>query len=406
VFLDPFDTKRPAGFGAIPKFWPARKRMMGEHSLPSLGKGAIDVPSQFPFEMLQTAPREQQIDHLRGGEWLVLQNLSPRAAEVCTSLPIGHVEARIWFGGAKIDVPLVTDMLLIYPDEDRVEIVARAVVPLGEAVPNDIRVAMTLVDRRFAPDWTSLQLVEEPFAVSPPTSVPVQETVTLVGPAGGALAIPSAPPSSQGTGRLGETLATVDEKPPSLRAPFPLAAPVAPALRPSHPPIASATPWGSPLPDVETVDDQRLTSTKSLSLQNILANLPVAPSTLQKAVPPRAAPSQPEAAPPPARSPLAQEPTMPPDLPRHAPQPAPSAARSHSPQAMPKPYRAPHASSPHLASPPGRAPGPARPQPAPGHASLHDDPLVARLRASGASEADINALIARLAPAPPPPSDE
>ena len=81
------------GFGPIAPTWRPRCKLLDERSLfwaygvaaASSGIGA--APAGFNFEFFNTSPRDQQIDMLRAGAVIELENLSPTHPRLTTQLP-------------------------------------------------------------------------------------------------------------------------------------------------------------------------------------------------------------------------------------------------------------------------------------------------------------------------------
>ena len=84
------DDGRPEAAGRVrahlPRFWPVRKRLLGKIDRAALDGPIAEIPEAMPWEYFQAAPPDQQIEHLRGGEWLVLDGLHPAHPRVQTRL--------------------------------------------------------------------------------------------------------------------------------------------------------------------------------------------------------------------------------------------------------------------------------------------------------------------------------
>ncbi|MFO0552114.1 MAG: DUF2169 domain-containing protein [Polyangiaceae bacterium] len=75
------------GFGAIPRYFPVRERMVE-----SLGRDRADslvsaLPPQFDFRYYQSAPLDQRVAALAGNEWLVLEGMHPVHQSLSLELP-------------------------------------------------------------------------------------------------------------------------------------------------------------------------------------------------------------------------------------------------------------------------------------------------------------------------------
>src|SRR5262245_28251362 len=59
--VDPRDPRRPAGFGPIPRAFPARKRLLGATPRKELEAPIADMPEGFDWSYFQAAPVDQRI---------------------------------------------------------------------------------------------------------------------------------------------------------------------------------------------------------------------------------------------------------------------------------------------------------------------------------------------------------
>jgi hypothetical protein len=134
-FLDPTTPQRPAGFGPISRYWPARKRLLGNGDELGLQSAEPVIPEGFDWRYFHAAPPDQQIELLRGDEWLVLDGLHPSLPRVQTKLPsaVGrarwHMATSTSIGPAQ-EIALVADMLVIDADQQLCSVVWRGRFPL------------------------------------------------------------------------------------------------------------------------------------------------------------------------------------------------------------------------------------------------------------------------------------
>ncbi|AUX31572.1 MULTISPECIES: DUF2169 domain-containing protein [Sorangium] len=147
IVVDPQDPARPAGFGPIARAWPARKRLLGKNRREALEGPNAEIPAGFDWSYFQAAPPDQQIDFLRGDEWIVLENLHPAAPRLEMRLPSARGVARIEglaasaASGGQI-LELRADTLRIDGAEQRCTVVWRQIVPVpGEDALADVRIA-------------------------------------------------------------------------------------------------------------------------------------------------------------------------------------------------------------------------------------------------------------------------
>lgn len=119
-----YDARRreqPAGFGPISRSWPVRRRLLGTCDERALHAPEPEIPEGLDWRYFHAAPPDQQIEHLRGDEWIVLDGMHPTLARVQTRLPSAVGKAR-WHllsssgAGAGTAIELVADTLIIDAD--------------------------------------------------------------------------------------------------------------------------------------------------------------------------------------------------------------------------------------------------------------------------------------------------
>jgi hypothetical protein len=120
--LDTTSPLRPAGFGPISRYWPARRRLLGSGDERGLLASDPAIPEGFDWRYFHAAPPDQQIELLRGDEWIVLDGLHPTLPRVQTKLPSAVARARWHLAtssgiGPAQTLELAADMLVI--DADR-----------------------------------------------------------------------------------------------------------------------------------------------------------------------------------------------------------------------------------------------------------------------------------------------
>ncbi|MEZ4296533.1 MAG: DUF2169 domain-containing protein [Polyangiaceae bacterium] len=123
--VDPRDARRVAGFGPVAPGWAPRRAMLGGVTPEGLSGAVAVVPEGFDFRFFQAAPADQQIERIRGDEWILLDGMSASGARMQSRLPMVMAAARrqaVSGGGAQgaqgaQAVELRADMLVI--DADR-----------------------------------------------------------------------------------------------------------------------------------------------------------------------------------------------------------------------------------------------------------------------------------------------
>ncbi|XXY20844.1 DUF2169 domain-containing protein [Sorangium sp. So ce216] len=155
--VDPADPLRPAGLGPIARHWAPRRGLLArnralDHPVPELD-GSFDflpVPEldgSFDFRYFHAAPADQQIEPLRGDEWIFLQGLHPRCPWLRSRLPSARGLARLYRTGAGSDedgqpIELVADTLTIDADRLLCSVIWRGNVALP---PGDAAARMRVV---------------------------------------------------------------------------------------------------------------------------------------------------------------------------------------------------------------------------------------------------------------------
>ncbi len=115
----PTNDYRPMAFGSIGRNWDPRYKLAGTYDQGWIDNGFPFLPTDFQNTYYQAAPVDQQIPYLRGGEQVLLTNLTP---EGTTRFIIPTVEMPIVLfprKGDKQETHGVMDTLLIEPDQRR-----------------------------------------------------------------------------------------------------------------------------------------------------------------------------------------------------------------------------------------------------------------------------------------------
>jgi len=122
---EPGDTPAPIGFGAIAPAWLPRRGFAGTYDEKWQHERAPLLPSDFDPRFLQVAhPALIQPTHLGGGVPIELRNLTPEG-RLNFQLPRLALEAIVQIGDDLERPPLRLEMMLILPDENRLELVFR-----------------------------------------------------------------------------------------------------------------------------------------------------------------------------------------------------------------------------------------------------------------------------------------
>lgn len=455
--VHPADPRRPTGFAPISRLWPSRKRLLGSLDRRALDAPILEIPDALPWEYFQAAPPDQQVEHLQGNEWLILDGLHPGLPRVQTRIPVVRGAARVLAraaGGAPVERPvnMVCDTLAIDGHHQTFALVwrGRVDVPGGEAALSSLVVAAALEGPGREVDWARLwSRAPAARSVDAVPAAPLRESAAVdstmaLGPAQASEAVakmlapfavaaagdvatkgrleatPFTPPSTAPFEKtLFDPVATKREREEvgastmALRpeqqaavgqravAPFAISSAGAPGAGAEIP----GAPW-SPVaaPSLASLAGEATLAFDgtSLPLPPVPQVAPPVPAPVPMAPPPLMAPmpvtSLPVLSPPALLSPEVAPVVAP--MPPEAPAPAPRTARP--PAVAPVPRAAP-APPPPAPPPPARPPAPPAPPPPPPGST---EALVAKLRAAGAGTGDMEALARALKPPPPPPEED
>ncbi len=224
-----------AGFGPLSRTLRCRRSLLRGVTRRELDRPSPEVPADFDWAYFQAAPRDQQVDDLRGDERILLEGLHPQHESLWSGLPKVHGAARVF--GLVFDNPyshqvvdLRVDLVHVDGEAETVSLVLRAVIPIE--------------DERSLPSVRALAGVataDEPVVWPEPPAV---RLVSMPVPASGAPLLP---------GSGGDTVALGDAPSGSNRAvPFPIEAPVTESLISETRVLDPDEPWSagraSPLP--------------------------------------------------------------------------------------------------------------------------------------------------------------
>lgn len=358
--VDPRSAERVACFAPISRYWAARKLLVRGDQRKGLERPIVEIPDGFDWGYYQSAPADQRIDRLTGGELLRLEGMSADFPELVCTLPLFEVKAS--FRGLFTDpeephtVALVADTLSIDVDAGTCAVTFRASVPVAsEGALARVRAAVAMGLNGGRLEWP-----EPPAGGRSPLAAPADwpapaeadqdhyaRTIAL---ASGFL--PSALPARDAT------IAHDVARPKLKTMPFRLH-PRREAESPQTPAPLPGAPWGAPaaapVPPPKTGQNR----TATLHAEDLRPPPPGgAPKPPPPAPPPRVV-TPPETVPAGLPAPRHAAPVPPPPAP--APPPPPAAA-APPPAAAPKD---PYAQSVPWASGPRDERPPATPPPAP-----------------------------------------
>lgn len=121
---------RPMSFGPIGRAWQPRPQLAGTYDQNWIDNVFPFLPADFDERYYQCAPEDQQIDYLRGGEEVALENLTPQGIS-SFRLPTIEMPVTFYFKNyEEKETNAVADTLILEPDLGRLMIVWRVSVPL------------------------------------------------------------------------------------------------------------------------------------------------------------------------------------------------------------------------------------------------------------------------------------
>jgi uncharacterized protein YjbI with pentapeptide repeats len=143
--VDPRDYSRPAGFGPVAPHWGPRKGLLGGLPAPN----DTELREGLDWRWFHAAPVDQQIEHLEGDEWIVLDGLHPTMPSFRTQLPNACAYAIFTLSGPTGPSPpkaidLYCDTLVIKPETGVCSLLWRGHVSLDPADVPRMRATVAL----------------------------------------------------------------------------------------------------------------------------------------------------------------------------------------------------------------------------------------------------------------------
>ncbi len=126
----PNSSHRPMALGPVARAWQPRPKFAGTYDKNWLDNVFPFLPADFDERYYQSAPADQQIDHLRGGEEVEMLNLTPQGK---TLFRVPKIEMPVTFylkNGEEKEVVAVNDTIIIEPDLNRFILLWRTHLPL------------------------------------------------------------------------------------------------------------------------------------------------------------------------------------------------------------------------------------------------------------------------------------
>jgi hypothetical protein len=151
----PLGNYLPMSFGPIARGWQSRARFAGTYDDDWLENVFPFLPADFDDRYFQCAPQDQQTAHLKGGDEVVLVNLT---RDGMRTFRIPKIEIPVHFfrqDGERIDAEPKLDTLCIEPDKSLFQLVWRTHIPLRQ---NMFEVAQVVAGRMSRAWWRAREL--------------------------------------------------------------------------------------------------------------------------------------------------------------------------------------------------------------------------------------------------------
>jgi hypothetical protein len=126
AITNPRVSYNPMGFGPVGRAWQPRPQYGGTYDQNWIDNVFPFLPADFDERYYQSAPLDQQIDYLKGGEEVALLNLTP---EGHTAFRLPRLDVPVTFfmkNFEENEVDAVADTLIVEPDLGRFMILWRA----------------------------------------------------------------------------------------------------------------------------------------------------------------------------------------------------------------------------------------------------------------------------------------
>ena len=125
-----FHSPTPAAFGHLGRGWQPRVKFAGTYDDRWLKERFPFLPEDFDLQYFQSAPADQQVPYLRGGEAVRCTGMTSIGTFMFT-IPTVEVPVVFRFHDREVLQEPKLDTLLIEPDEQRILLTWRASVPVG-----------------------------------------------------------------------------------------------------------------------------------------------------------------------------------------------------------------------------------------------------------------------------------
>ncbi len=155
------DPSAPACFAPRPGAWAIRRQTLEASVRQELGTEVPSLESPFPWEYFQSAPPDQVVSHLAGGEWLLIDGISGTWPRIQTQLPTLDAKAFLVTRNAIQPIKLSWDTLAIEGESLRAAAVFRG--DVASPVPLSLTREVAIVVRLGGGDLVDLRDAGELF---------------------------------------------------------------------------------------------------------------------------------------------------------------------------------------------------------------------------------------------------
>ncbi|MFO0553828.1 MAG: DUF2169 domain-containing protein [Polyangiaceae bacterium] len=271
------DPGAVVGFGPLAAMWPVRSARLapGVLEMVTAMSGQVpELPHDFDAGFFQSAPADQRVEKLIGGELIAMFCMHPDCEALRCYVPfLRGVAMAQTSAGERLPLPLRLDTIHLVPHELRAELVFRGASSFRVDQLEGLRVG------------GALEVADEPFVFPDMRSVPAAVSVREARAHTMLMEV--------GSERHGTTL-IVEEEQPTMSLPFPRDV----RQKSSAPPDTSATPWDPRPPAPVRVADDALQHTvpntpdidalvqQVLSERELARESSKAPSTSKRVAPP------------------------------------------------------------------------------------------------------------------------
>ncbi len=144
LIAKPGDMPEPAGFSYVAPYWKPRAQYAGTYDHKWEENRAPYLPEDFNQRFLQVAPSDQIYPGvIRGGEPVEIEGMHPKG-KIQFVVPSVSMACRVEVKDREVDIPFITETLLIQPNDLKVSLVWKASFVGDKDVTNVKNIFITL----------------------------------------------------------------------------------------------------------------------------------------------------------------------------------------------------------------------------------------------------------------------